>query len=42
MFMLAIPMVGLYYLAAGVAWLHDRGVAKRLATLETDTGGLLA
>jgi sec-independent protein translocase protein TatC len=42
MFMLAIPMVGLYYAAAGVAWLHDRGVAKRLASLETDTGGLLA
>lgn len=42
MFMLAIPMVGLYYAAAGVAWLHDRGVAKRLALLETDSGGLLA
>jgi sec-independent protein translocase protein TatC len=42
MFMLAIPMVGLYYVAAGVAWLHDRGVARRLAALETDTGGLLA
>jgi len=42
MFMLAIPMIGLYYVAAGIAWLHDRGVAKRLASYETDTGGLIA
>jgi len=29
MFLLALPMVGLYYLAAGVAWWHDRAKAKR-------------
>jgi sec-independent protein translocase protein TatC len=29
MFILAIPMVGLYFLAALVAYLHDRGVARR-------------
>ncbi len=28
MFLLAIPMVGLYFLAAGTAWLRDRWVAK--------------
>ncbi len=34
MFMLAIPMVVLYFTAAGIAWLHDRRKAKRVkATL---------
>ena len=42
MFMLAVPMVALYYAAAGIAWLHDRSVARRLASYETDTGGLIA
>jgi sec-independent protein translocase protein TatC len=30
MFMLAIPMIGLYFAAWGIAHLHDRRVAKRL------------
>lgn len=29
MFLLAIPMVLLYFLAAGIAWIHDRRVAKK-------------
>ncbi|MCU1406863.1 MAG: twin arginine-targeting protein translocase TatC [Glaciihabitans sp.] len=29
MFLLAIPMVILYFIAAGVAWWHDRAAAKR-------------
>ena len=33
MFLLAIPMVLLYFVAAGIAWLHDRGAARRLARL---------
>jgi len=36
MFLLAIPMVLLYFGAAGVAVWHDRGVAKREAALETE------
>jgi sec-independent protein translocase protein TatC len=36
MFLLAIPMVVLYFLAAGVAWLHDRSVAKRANNLAAD------
>ena len=30
MFMLAIPMIGLYFAAWGIAHLHDRRVAKRM------------
>lgn len=30
MFMLAIPMIGLYFAAYGIAYLHDKRVAKRL------------
>ncbi|MGR0219119.1 twin-arginine translocase subunit TatC [Agromyces sp. ZXT2-6] len=30
MFMLAIPMIGLYFGAYGIAYLHDKRVAKRL------------
>lgn len=37
MFMLAIPMVVLYFAAAGIAWLHDRRVAKRIDSYLTDT-----
>ena len=33
MVILAIPMVGLYFLAAGVAWLTDRRRAKKLQRL---------
>jgi sec-independent protein translocase protein TatC len=40
MFMLAVPMVALYYAAAGVAWLHDRRAAQRIASYETEIGGL--
>jgi sec-independent protein translocase protein TatC len=36
MFVLAIPMVILYFAAAGVAWIHDRGVAKREAALAAE------
>ena len=36
MFLLAIPMVLLYFAAAGVAVWHDRGVAKREAQLEAE------
>lgn len=39
MVLLAIPMVGLYFLAAGIAWLNDRRVAKRNRTLESDARG---
>lgn len=34
MFLLAIPMVALYFAAAGVAWLHDRRASRREAALE--------
>jgi Sec-independent protein secretion pathway component TatC len=33
MVILAIPMVGLYFLAAGIAWLRDRRHAKKQARL---------
>jgi len=36
MVLLAIPMVFLYFIAAGVAWIHDRGAAKREAALEAE------
>nr|WP_241984686.1 twin-arginine translocase subunit TatC [Cryobacterium adonitolivorans] len=35
MFLLAIPMVMLYFTAYGIAYLHDRRVAKRARDLET-------
>lgn len=34
MFMLAIPMALLYFIAAGIAWLHDRRAAKRQAQFD--------
>jgi sec-independent protein translocase protein TatC len=34
MFLLAIPMVVLYFAAYGIAWLHDRRVAKRTLAFE--------
>ncbi len=34
MFLLAVPMVVLYFAAVGVAYLHDRRVARRTAELE--------
>ncbi|SEA80731.1 twin-arginine translocase subunit TatC [Leifsonia sp. 21MFCrub1.1] len=36
MFLLAIPMVALYFAAYGVAWLHDRRAAKRELRLEAE------
>jgi sec-independent protein translocase protein TatC len=36
MFILAIPIVFLYFAAAFVAWLHDRGVAKRAAAFDAE------
>jgi sec-independent protein translocase protein TatC len=40
MILLAIPMVMLYFLAAGIAWIHDRRVAKKAAKLfESATEG---
>ena len=35
MFLLAIPMVVLYFAAVGVSWIHDRAVARRLARVES-------
>lgn len=39
MFLLAIPMVVLYFAAAGIAWWHDRGVARREAALDAELAG---
>jgi sec-independent protein translocase protein TatC len=36
MFLLAIPMVLLYFAAAGVAWLHDRRAAKAALQLDAE------
>lgn len=36
MFLLAIPMILLYFVAAGIAWFHDRRVAKRDAALAAE------
>jgi sec-independent protein translocase protein TatC len=36
MFLLAIPMVLLYFAAAGVAWLHDRRAAKAAVQLDAE------
>jgi sec-independent protein translocase protein TatC len=34
MFLLMVPLLILYFLAAGIAHLHDKRVAKKLAALE--------
>jgi sec-independent protein translocase protein TatC len=34
MFLLAVPIVALYFAAAGISWLHDRRVAKRARLLD--------
>ncbi|KQV08166.1 twin-arginine translocase subunit TatC [Leifsonia sp. Root112D2] len=39
MLLLAVPMVGLYFAAAGVAWLHDRRAAKNALRMEADLAG---
>lgn len=36
MFLLAVPLVILYFLAIAVAWIHDRGVARREAALAAE------
>jgi sec-independent protein translocase protein TatC len=36
MFLLAVPMVVLYFAAYAVAWLHDRRVAKAAMKLEAE------
>jgi sec-independent protein translocase protein TatC len=36
MFVLAIPIVALYFAAAFVAWLHDRSAARRAAALDAE------
>ena len=38
MFLLAIPMVVLYFAAYGIAYLHDRRIAKRTLALEQELG----
>ena len=42
MFLLAIPMVGLYFAAALVAWLHDRRLSKKRAALNIDGASVIA
>jgi sec-independent protein translocase protein TatC len=39
MFLLAIPMIALYLVAAGIAWWHDRIAARRADALAADLGG---
>ena len=36
MFLLAIPMVALYFAAYGIAWLHDRRAARAASRLEAE------
>lgn len=42
MFLLAVPMIVLYLLAAGVAWWHDRVARKRAEALSADLGDAAA
>lgn len=39
MFLLAIPLVVLYFASAGVAWLHDRRVAKKAFDIDAELAG---
>lgn len=41
MFLLAIPMVLLYFAAAGIAWLHDRRKTKRTSEYSDDQASVL-
>lgn len=41
MFLLAIPMVLLYFLAAGIAWLHDRRKSKKVSEFCDDEASSL-
>jgi sec-independent protein translocase protein TatC len=36
MFLVAIPMVALYFIAAGIAWWHDRAAARRADRLSAE------
>lgn len=36
MFMLALPMIALYFAAYGIAWMHDRSVARRMSAFERE------
>lgn len=36
MFLLAVPMTLLYFLAVAIAWIHDRGAARRVSRFDTD------
>jgi sec-independent protein translocase protein TatC len=36
MFVLAVPMIVLYFAAYGIAWIHDRRAAKRQAALDAE------
>lgn len=38
MFLLAVPMVFLYFVAAGIAWFHDRIAAKKQAEFDEQLG----
>lgn len=42
MFLLAVPMVVLYFLSAGVAWLHDRAAARKARALDKEYGAQTA
>jgi sec-independent protein translocase protein TatC len=41
MFLLAIPMVMLYFAAAGIAWIHDRRKAKQVSAFHEDQPSVL-
>jgi sec-independent protein translocase protein TatC len=41
MFLLAIPMILLYFLAAGIAWLHDRRSHKKTSAFPDDQASVL-
>lgn len=41
MILLAIPMVMLYFLAAGIAWIHDRRKAKKASIFNDDEASIL-
>lgn len=36
MFLLAVPMVVLYLLSAGISWIHDRAIAKRVDAIDAE------
>ncbi|MCU1546564.1 MAG: twin-arginine translocase subunit TatC [Homoserinimonas sp.] len=42
MFLLAIPMVFLYFVAAGIAWIHDRAAARKLRAFDEELGAASA